>query len=82
MKRVMRAAVAALVTIAAGSPDLYAAPKCKDYKSCKAAVEAWCKGRHSGADRDNDGVPCENVCGQSSAKNVAKVKTLKLQVGC
>ena len=35
---------------------------CRAYSSCQQAVEAWCAGSHPGADRDNDGIPCENVC--------------------
>ena len=38
------------------------AARCSDYKQCSQAVENWCTGRHNGADRDDDGIPCENVC--------------------
>lgn len=39
-----------------------AAAACKDYSRCEQAVNAWCEGRHSRADGDGDGIPCENVC--------------------
>jgi len=38
------------------------AASCGGYSSCAEAVKAWCSGRHPGADRDRDGIPCENVC--------------------
>ena len=45
----------------AGSDPALAA-RCKDYTNCGQAVENWCQGRHSRADGDSDGIPCENVC--------------------
>ncbi len=38
------------------------AATCKNYRTCAEAVKEWCAGRHKRADRDRDGIPCENVC--------------------
>ncbi|MFG1417165.1 hypothetical protein V5F38_05045 [Xanthobacter sp. V0B-10] len=37
------------------------AQSCKSAKTCAEAVEMWCDG-YTAADRDDDGIPCENVC--------------------
>lgn len=37
------------------------AQSCKAAKACAEAVEMWCGG-YTAADRDDDGIPCENVC--------------------
>lgn len=42
-------------------PGSALAQSCKAAKSCAEAVEMWCEG-YSAADRDDDGIPCENVC--------------------
>ena len=52
-------------------------PHCKDYSSCREAVVAWCAGTHPGADRDHDGIPCENVC--STRAQVVKIEA---GIGC
>jgi hypothetical protein len=49
---------------------------CKAASSCQEAVEMWCGG-YSGADRDNDGIPCENVC-----RSRAQVEAIKKEIGC
>ena len=55
-------------TLVAAAVGLFLAPatahaaKCKDYKTCAEAVRNWCAGKHNGADRDGDKIPCENVC--------------------
>lgn len=49
---------AALAALAAGEA---AAQSCKSVSSCAEAVELWCGG-YKAADRDKDGVPCENHC--------------------
>ncbi|UHD47906.1 hypothetical protein LUX29_18240 [Aureimonas altamirensis] len=36
----------------------------------------WCDG-YSGADRDNDGIPCENVC-----RSKAEVDEIREEIGC
>lgn len=53
------------------------AASCKSYRSCAEAVKAWCEGRHPGADRDKDGIPCENVC-----RSLRKVKAEKTKINC
>ena len=52
------------------------ARSCKAATSCREAVEMWCNG-YSGADRDNDGIPCENVC-----RTKAQVDRIKSEIGC
>ncbi|MFC3265944.1 hypothetical protein ACFOEX_06215 [Camelimonas abortus] len=44
--------------------------------SCKEAVQEWCAGYHQ-ADRDGDGIPCENVC-----KSRKQVEAIQKQIGC
>ncbi len=51
--------IAAIAIIAL--PGSALAQSCKAAKSCAEAVEMWCEG-YSAADRDDDGIPCENVC--------------------
>lgn len=53
-----------------------AAQSCKAMRSCREAVQAWCNG-YKGADRDDDGIPCENVC-----KSKAQVDKIKVEIGC
>lgn len=36
----------------------------------------WCNG-YARADRDNDGIPCENVC-----RSKAQVQAIQKQIGC
>ena len=52
--------IAAATSVATVAPA--DARSCKDYSSCREAVRAWINGQHPRADRDNDGIPCENVC--------------------
>ena len=52
-------------------------PYCKDHRTCTAAVRAWCNGTHPGADRDNDKIPCENIC-----KSRAQVRKIARKLGC
>lgn len=72
--------LSALLMLLAGlvlSPDAaWARATCKQVSSCEAAVALWCNG-YSGADRDNDGIPCENVC-----HSVAQVEEIKSRQGC
>lgn len=42
-------------------PGSALAQSCKAAKSCAEAVQMWCEG-YDAADRDDDGIPCENVC--------------------
>ena len=53
-------ALAAAMFTASAEPA--EAARCKDYSRCEQAVANWCAGGHPGADRDRDGIPCENVC--------------------
>ena len=50
---------------------------CKSYRSCNAAVRAWCAGQHNRADGDGDGIPCENVC-----KSRRQVVAIMKSIGC
>lgn len=59
MTRFTGAAIAALAFITLSGTAM--AASCKAAKSCAEAVEMWCEG-YSAADRDDDGIPCENVC--------------------
>lgn len=55
---------------------------CGQVSSCREAVYQWCVCGYSRADGDRDGVPCETVCGQSSASSLARVRELKEEFGC
>lgn len=73
----MHKMVLACVTIAAFVlPSVSQALSCKHASSCEEAVEMWCGG-YSRADGDNDGIPCENVCGSR-----AQVEAAKKRIGC
>ena len=50
---------------------------CKAARDCRNAVIMWCKEGYRGADRDKDGIPCENVC-----RSRAQVKQIMTEVGC
>jgi|HigsolmetaAR202D_1030399.scaffolds.fasta_scaffold06105_10 Excalibur calcium-binding domain. len=56
--------------------DLILAQSCKQVRSCEDAVRLWCNG-YSAADRDGDGIPCENVC-----KSEAQVEKAKKKINC
>jgi hypothetical protein len=49
---------------------------CQAASTCEDAVEMWCGG-YSGADRDKDGIPCENVC-----RSKSQVDAIKQRIGC
>ena len=49
---------------------------CKSASSCEEAVVMWCEGQDR-ADGDDDGVPCENVCG-----SVSQVVAIRGRIGC
>lgn len=55
---------------------------CGQVSSCREAVYQWCVCGYSRADGDHDGVPCETVCGQSSASSLARVRGYKDEFGC
>ncbi|MFT6024546.1 MAG: hypothetical protein ACI9PY_002673 [Ascidiaceihabitans sp.] len=55
---------------------------CGRVRSCEEAVYQWCVCGYSRADGDNDGVPCEKLCGQSTRKNLDRVRRYKQQFGC
>jgi|GEM_PF-5016852 len=55
---------------------------CGQVSSCREAVYQWCVCGYSRADGDRDGVPCETVCGQSSASSLARVRGFKDEFGC
>ncbi|KHJ55117.1 hypothetical protein LA66_00025 [Aureimonas altamirensis] len=76
--------VSSLVTIdryMAAAPDIEAMlfaqrRSCKAVSTCREAVQMWCDG-YTGADRDNDGIPCENVC-----RTKAEVDEIRADIGC
>ena len=55
---------------------------CGAVQSCKEAVYQWCVCGYRRADGDNDGVPCEKHCGQSTTANLKQVKSYKEELGC
>ncbi len=55
---------------------------CGQVSSCREAVYQWCVCNYRRADGDNDGVPCESVCGQSTQQNIDRVKSLMQELGC
>ena len=55
---------------------------CSKVRSCREAVHSWCVCGYRRADRDKDGVPCENVCGQSNAASLERIATIKAALGC
>ena len=57
-------------------PVRLAAGGCKTASSCEEAVMMWCNG-YRGADRDKDGIPCENVC-----SSVEQVEAIRAAIGC
>jgi len=67
----------AVAAALAGSAEGVAAAACRDYATCREAVIAWCAGKHPGADRDRDGIPCENVC-----RSRADVVAIMAEIGC
>ncbi|MDF2809907.1 MAG: calcium-binding protein [Microvirga sp.] len=71
MNTIVSAAIALALIIVSGPAHAFT---CKAAKSCAEAVEEWCGGYY-GADRDDDGIPCENVC-----RSLAQVAKLKKQI--
>lgn len=49
---------------------------CRAVSTCEEAVRMWCGG-YSGADRDGDGIPCENVCFSKP-----QVDEIRRRIGC
>lgn len=67
--------MAIIILIAAiAMPGSALAQSCKAAKSCAEAVKMWCEG-YTAADRDDDGIPCENVC-----KSKKQVKALMKKI--
>lgn len=56
--------------------QLAARQSCKSVSSCREAVIMWCNG-YRRADGDNDGIPCENVCGSRE-----EVDAIRREIGC
>ena len=55
---------------------------CGKVSSCREAVYQWCVCGYSRADGDNDGVPCEAVCGQSTPSALERIRSYKKELGC
>ena len=49
---------------------------CKSVTTCAEAVVLWCGGYY-GADRDDDGIPCETVCSSRE-----EVMAIEAEIGC
>lgn len=49
---------------------------CRSVSSCREAVILWCGG-YRRADGDNDGIPCETVCGSRR-----QVDEIRREIGC
>lgn len=49
---------------------------CKSVSSCYEAVLLWCGGYY-GADRDQDGIPCETVCDSRE-----QVQAIEAEIAC
>lgn len=43
-------------------PEVSAAKRCKEYRSCAEVISDFPSGNFGKKDRDKDGIPCENVC--------------------
>ena len=65
-----------MITLAASSGTQAASCK-KDYSTCEQVVRTWCDGGHPGADRDGDGIPCENMC-----RTKSEVDEIRRRIGC
>lgn len=52
------------------------AASCKQAATCEDAVRMWCGG-YTRADRDKDGIPCENVC-----HSLEEAQEIKDAIGC
>ncbi len=82
MKNTVRIALISLLAlepIRAASPVQFLMAQrqsCKAASTCQEAVEMWCGG-YRDADRDRDGIPCENVC-----RSKAQVDKIKEDIGC
>lgn len=70
----MKLIIAAITLLTIFTSAAGHAQSCKTAKTCEEAVIMWCEG-YSGADRDGDGIPCENVC-----KSKKRVDTLKKEI--
>ena len=55
---------------------------CTRVRSCREAVHLWCVCGYRRADADGDGVPCEKLCGQSSAENLERVARIRAELRC
>lgn len=52
-------------------PATAGAKTCKEFRSCEEAKRAFSAGDKT-LDRDNDGIPCENLCKDPTSKGNAK----------
>lgn len=72
----MRTLAIVAILLATSSSVAIAQRSCKAASTCREAVEMWCNG-YSGADRDNDGIPCETVC-----RSRQQVEAIQKEIGC
>ena len=56
--------------------------RCSQVSSCREAVHLWCVCGYSGADGDNEGIPCESLCGNETPENLSRVSSIKAELGC
>jgi hypothetical protein len=52
-------------------PATAGAKTCKEFRTCEEAKQAF-KAGDKKLDRDNDGIPCENLCMDPTSKGNAK----------
>ena len=55
---------------------------CSRVRSCREAVHSWCVCGYTRADADKDGVPCENLCGDGTDVNRARVGDIMAVLEC
>jgi hypothetical protein len=52
-------------------PATAGAKTCKEFRTCEEAKQAFSAGEKK-LDRDNDGIPCENLCKEPTSKGKEK----------
>ena len=55
---------------------------CSKVRSCREAVHSWCVCGYDRADADDDKVPCENLCGDSTESNLERVRRIMTALQC
>ena len=55
---------------------------CGSAGSCREAVHTWCVCGYTRADADDDGVPCESLCGEGNDLSRARVRDIMAALEC